>query len=42
MGKIYRQVRKECRYGNAIYVMNYKKITPEKMAEIENAMDKLA
>lgn len=35
VGKIYR-------YGNAIHAMNYKNITPEKMAEIEKAMDKLA
>ena len=35
MGKIYR-------YGTAVHAINYKSISPEKMAEIEKATDKLA
>ena len=35
VGKIYR-------YGTAVHAMNYKRITPEKMAEVEKATDKLA
>lgn len=35
MGKIYR-------YGTAVHALNYKTISPKKMAEIEKATDKLA